>query len=939
MEFLVAGDPESLLEQLPKLVSFKEAGLLSGRPSEIGQFFHDYTVGSASVQANVAEGGLKIDLSAVFDGKPGDEFPDEFSTRFIYSNSDKPFPDDGSNSDIRWSLYGNYARLYQLDGGERGSALDGLIARRPDSYELRKFKDETAAPTVTRYEPRMDRLDEPILMPTVIRVDMMFSLVARLAHQGRGTKDYPYQLHMMYLPIITLHNPYNAPLKCKGLQVEFSNVPIGFQFVINGRAATQGGLVPFNRLYIGDVAQKAFAVTLSNSQSTESEVVMGPGETLIFGTPFNPNATWASELETNGRAMFDWANNRTSNVKMVSGLITGPADGIGFDIDWLAPNPREAWVNARRNEGVLLLGINDRVALRYGPLTPEAANGVFSITTRMSEGGSTQTNSEKREFGRTQFIYNNDATLTPLLAEGTSPRYTEKRSFPMDFPPAGSPPLRTSGLVEQDNTPFRNYVKARPFTVFSVGAKTTVESFTKSRPIADNGMVFHMATCDFRESVSQGSKPLEFALVPVENGSSAIESDGKKAFFFGGHGSTNGTTTAAIYEVPLAPLQSIAQLRHANGASLAQEPFVTYSVGESRAHPAIPAEHSFSRLDGGRVLLDHSWLANSSLWDRYWFSTLSTLQGPAYSEGSSMSRSKLANRFFAQKRDLPNARNMPYFPAGVPQTPESAAESALESNGRMAAAYVMTKGGFNANSTSVRAWEAVLSGLSNEEIAIVVGGGEDGGNAPFPRLRRPVFGRNSSDVSSKEKLWSSYRALEKDEIKLLAEKIVDEVRKRGPFLSMSDFVNRRLGASGELTNSGAIQAALDKSGVNAIMESNARQVTTEEVSGYGWRNPDAVWGNTGAGAPGEISQGDVLSAIGSFMTVRSDTFVVRCCGDARDRNGKILARAVCEATVQRVADYVETVEMPDAVPTQQANIRFGRRFEIMAFRWLKPNEI
>jgi hypothetical protein len=52
-----------------------------------------------------------------------------------------------------------------------------------------------------------------------------------------------------------------------------------------------------------------------------------------------------------------------------------------------------------------------------------------------------------------------------------------------------------------------------------------------------------------------------------------------------------------------------------------------------------------------------------------------------------------------------------------------------------------------------------------------------------------------------------------------------------------------------------------------------------------------------------------------------------------------VARAWCEATVQRFPEYLDPADAPEAIATSEANIRFGRRFEIIAFRWLSPGEI
>ena len=51
--------------------------------------------------------------------------------------------------------------------------------------------------------------------------------------------------------------------------------------------------------------------------------------------------------------------------------------------------------------------------------------------------------------------------------------------------------------------------------------------------------------------------------------------------------------------------------------------------------------------------------------------------------------------------------------------------------------------------------------------------------------------------------------LTRDELEALASGIVREVKRRGPFLSLAEFVNRRLGQESDLTLKGAVQAAID----------------------------------------------------------------------------------------------------------------------------------
>jgi hypothetical protein len=78
------------------------------------------------------------------------------------------------------------------------------------------------------------------------------------------------------------------------------------------------------------------------------------------------------------------------------------------------------------------------------------------------------------------------------------------------------------------------------------------------------------------------------------------------------------------------------------------------------------------------------------------------------------------------------------------------------------------------------------------------------------------------------------------------------------------------------------------------------------------------------------------------MTVRSDTFTIRAYGEAKSpAGGKVLARAWCEATVQRYPDPVPNPQSDEGFLSELARpgSEFGRRFGITSFRWLNPQEI
>ncbi len=359
-------------------------------------------------------------------------------------------------------------------------------------------------------------------------------------------------------------------------------------------------------------------------------------------------------------------------------------------------------------------------------------------------------------------------------------------------------------------------------------------------------------------------------------------------------------------------------------------------------------------------LLDHSVLANHALYDRFYFSTFATR--------GSETPDAVFEKFMKGTTPLPSQAFQPYRPGGKSVADAKAelfaAGKPKDDAYKTAAEYQMIQGPFNVNSTSVQAWKAVLASMNKSEIVTLwaktnkierkkatgvpilgmslLNGGVTGGAADFTKI---------DDAKTND--WNGHRELTEPELETLATKIVDEVRSRGPFLSMSEFVNRRIGANGPLTRRGALEAAIAESKINDNFFKNnpggpkVTDIALTDISDakiYKYNTPEVVTGNPAAGAPGWISQGDLLRILEPAATVRGDTFVIRVCGEAWDPNGKVTARAYAEAVVQRVPEYVDPVDRPSLnaytdTTAAKANKTFGRRINLVSFRWLSGNEI
>ncbi len=937
-------DFEATTENVAKMVTSGSADLQLGKGS-YGKLTPDLTVWSASLMTNPVEGGLKRDLSSLFSRALSSQ---EKAIR-IFNDAGFATGDGDPYLSNLASYHNLYDKIGDTIGGIRPDAA-GIAASVPQGFEPAPYDSRSRT-----YLPKAQALKEPILAPSVLRVDIIFSLITRDVHGGRAAnlraQGRPYMLHLMYLPVVTLHNPYNVPLSFDSVKLTFQDIPIGFQFLVDNQPVTHG-LVPLNGLYnAADGASnttKNFGITLKSAVGNATQPIrMLPGQTKLFGTPkVPPTWKWADESPgagLDGVALFDWnlGRNFTSDFNMAPTLIAPPTTSCGFDVDWLSPRSMQtaAGVANGGGEGLIALRGTEQVGVRFGPFAPTVANNSFSILTEVKTGGAL------KKVGALRVNYQSARRLEEVLEEGTSLRFPNPRSFPETYPKRPDDPAVTvTSLYQSNNDPVSSYQNPDPFVIFSISGKTTKESFVPNRPFADGTTAPMIAKVDFSANKDlAGDVPIEMIMMPIRGGSMAIEEirGTQEGFFFGGHGRNNGMPRATFFEVPQVPMQSLAQLRHANLGATGFHPNVTYTIGESLASPLIGTDKVKSTWPSDNSeMLDKIWLTNAAMWDRYFFSTIAPQNSAAFGS-QPKTVATVVDEFVSGDAKLLNRRMTPL----ISGDPAESASALTSTNGWMvAAAHMMEQGGFNVNSLSVDGWTSILSALRGADISTVAGiENTDDEVVPFPRVRRPSSGGIDGSAVDVDLRWQGFRSLTEAQVKTLAENLVTEIRDRGPFLSLSEFVNRRLGGSSDdLALRGAVQAAIMKSDLNDPIEMDGLELSASNMGNHKYVSANAAFGNNSVFAPGSISQGDIMSVIGSHVTVRGDTFAIRCYGDATDKkDGKILARAWCEAVVQRVPEFVDSTDSPDTITGDltEANAAFGRRFEIISFRWLAPDEV
>jgi hypothetical protein len=765
------------------------------------------------------------------------------------------------------------------------------------------------------YDLRLDVLDDGKLTPRTGTADApgISPVIAMFKYGFAGGVDYDNRILVNLYPQLVLYNPYSVTLEGRdygavffgnqmtrqedGLGKEFRSMPIAV-----------GGLdKAFHADGINYEIAKSFTYPFDLNQRTDLE---GPGPSPKDNPPGAPRFRVECPDIPPGAAVVCTPRQRApydryadENVALAPGyrpysfvwhtnvflkentLGTAQTDSINWTIFEQTTHPvffDVALVDDLSASGVLKLAPRDDGVQRYlyRRMDDDFRQHVFQLTGRIP-------------FRKTGYTY-------PMSA-------TYYCGNPNPNPGAEFAWAAYSFMAASES----NHFNIRPYVHFNPRAKE-LDPRDIDTSYGDHGHYFYnmYGGVDF--------PPMEFY-------------DGEtKAYIGGGYTSTDGGVESfVLYDVPrdAAGLYSLGQLQHMQIGDHFDEP--GYAIGNSWASPHIAREAYYS--EGGGItagydfgsgeaneyvgdidysVVDVSYLLNTALWDGYFFSTL---QHPGTAGDDSL--------------------HQPVNPRYVFNSP---VRDETFSDEKTNAASLYVNGAFNVNSVSVVAWQALLSGLHGAVLGYLQ---PDPLDYPFFRTTVPLEG--SADP------WAGFRELtgpgDNSQINALARTIVEEVKTRGPFVSLADFINRRLVADNEDAQGhglkGALQAAIDRTDINQTVPGT--EIT--EANTLAFLKPAHVVGSTGDGISGYLSQADVLTAIAPLLTVRSDTFVIRSYGDTvNPLTGVVEGRAWCEAVVQRMPDYVDArANAPgdDPADLNPENASYGRRYEIISFRWLHPEEV
>lgn len=861
---------------LGNLVSGMTVDLLPGSQSKLADDTTSSTVWSEGLLTDVRNGGFRKDLSLNFH-KPESGDP----ATVLYRQGARRginFRELRTFHEVSSRLTYDASRFPHSDGGRLNSKVPVMVGKPVQA-------DAATDPNFA------------YLRPVMIRAAWHISAFSR----KEGTATNPsYRLFIVLEPIIWLWNPFDVNLVMQPgghLTVRCWGLP----YDVNIKAGSTNRTVHFNNIRPPSSGGNNTNIAMEIGQTTP--VVMRPGEVLIF---------------SRGRQ----ATTPTDKFDRFEGKLGWSTTG-GFSL----------------NTGVVVNGASP-VTLSLKPSTTRGATQ-WGLIEFLSYVGTDSANQ-----------YWNGGLMIDRSGFGSA--VTAK-----DFPKAmfNEVPDRTFSSAA-------NLTEPQPVAVFSYLARTEREGALKSRYLArlnPGAMGFdHQAT----DANSLQSLPYEPFMQALSGGlDRSFDFNEGKGFFGASYKADNGQSHLVTHSIPRERPITLGAFQHAiaNGVEKWNftgpgagdfhdrilQPSVTQAIGNSFAPPSIAPDKTSGTFNG-MPAADHSWLANDALWDQWFVSSLAARNAPHHGSETATARSLFEGLVGKNGPSLP-LPNRHYLYAG--QDPEADVAELFNSATPKddahlkVASLLRIHGAFNINSTDPAAWLAMFRSTQGLQVPVEP---SDGTTSRWETAENPLAGLlvpkgsgvESSDLAdpSSQDQWTGYRDPSDDELQELANAMVAEVRKRGPFLSLADFVNRRLVSDPELASRGALQAALDRS-INKILESGNRS-SGGGMAGVAFAGAD--FGSLMTHVPGHVKQGDILTTLGSKLSPRSDTFTIRAYGEARSATGTLLASARCEAVIQRSADYIDAADMRDILPaslTREANKRFGRQFTIRAFRWLSQNEL
>jgi type II secretory pathway pseudopilin PulG len=975
-----------------KLITTQTLSQADVTQEKVQDHFFDLTAASRGVLTSVRAGHLKKDLSLLFEGNKSNlPTPYRFNTGDVREPSIRPMSSEIASKPVlkerhfaSWTSMRHFYRMYRQDNDEEARSFDegGTDESKTTGLDWQGSKPFTKC-NVNRANSSWGGQDTYHRFPVLTNLTLILGLKTR-----PSTPADTYQLDYVVTPVYVYWNPYNVEMR----------VPVG-------SLATRCYLMQVQPLlgqyYHGDTIKKSDYIMNFNDddvfvmERTSSEIVFKPGEFRIytaepgaftkgatyvdvypgfepdsFGGLFDdrlgkakesdkPNLeiTFSSHAMSNNLFNSRHGNTPGSMVNQEMWSKTSQSEAarstlpFNFHVDWLNTSPAQATARITQ-QGFRPKWIFDQDVLPVGYIQLV----LKSMAPHEHSSISWAKDWRCRNWIQAPPFYLGKGLY---MSEDEEIAHTQRMDCPYEFrfgPLGGS-----GGDVDQ--------------VIQHLGDNALLS--TQERITA--APLLELPTAPIGSLAGFSGMRIEPGWVDI----SLLNPDWKKVTGVSGRRDTSGGAND----------KEATCLYFGESKAWAYQSGVTGpGIGNSFLHPMIPRTDVYRFLNNSVSMQtrdfqapaknnaaidtkaycdywDHVLLLNDALWDDYFVSSLADQTRPGASAGASLGENiqKLVNG-----EDLANSRYMPYLNGRSASAVKDALDD--EEGYLKAASHLMVDGMFNVNSTSVDAWHALFAGIRERKLVYRAGSGSlqtvtvSSDNIAISRFNTETTDKDGSDPEFGVKrddnmlAWSGVRFLSNDQLRKLAEECVKQVKLRGPFLNFSEFINRRL-SNDDLGTMGALQSAIDYDDNNPdsgsinynFKNSSDFMLKSSDLGSNSYATPEAAVGSRFAGIPGYVIQSDLLKPIANTLSVRDDTFRIRTYGEALDKSGNIIARAWCEAIVQRYPEYSDAGNDPE-VPARTMNAsgefsdidnselnasnrRFGRKFQIESFRWLSGSEI
>jgi hypothetical protein len=962
------------------------------------EFFHDFTVHSSGVLANTKDGGLKRDLSTALLNLPSDMRGPMFEP----AGGSVALGDPGGP---KWEQLADYFSEAKSGGG------DQIDFRMPTPDQV------GVSPVVTRFNYVVQVFAERL------------STASNAVGYIDQVTDYNYYVGMF--PLITLWNPYDKPMSFPDLGLQFD-----MRGIVLREKPAGGDLVAMvlPRNSISQVRDQGWRRMIG---MTIGKGIIPAGTAVNYTPPINSKI---SLTDASKNVLKQGASD-----KLIRGFFYGPtnianapkASGKAFFVDnnGLSSsnviNRRPIPFGSSRDVGKNA----DEITSNYATSTNFTATGGGHWSTIINLYASPSLDKEERfftltgpGFGKIYFYNGNSGALNKL------PRVIVLNNL-------GASSSTISGVGTSVSASYDDYsdFDLQEINQLAGGLANVVaiKNFPKLVPGSDKedparginllSQFNPRATKSYRQVHMEEAKKdasnkgawkeanmgyVQYASGPYTQwmpdmyrnwvgGTDAQYSD----IGLGNSSSTEGSDKMVLFEAPTRPPVNIGQLMHANLLNTSEisnqfESVPGWTTNHQQVHtaPAYAIGNSIANVHLPLTETRLSVVRDSAMFDQRlnWWHASTNIKGSVYDYSYELNNA-LWDEYFFSGLDPDNVE----FPLPDSQIKRRSISEGVNANAqenelkneRLAAAHLMLDGAFNINSTSVAAWESIL-GAMRDIYTLGDGVSEPEQLHNYSRFVSPIMestaspfsdpdigSSNVSYSSDSEAIMAGYRSLTDKEIAKLAEKLVDEIRRRSsvkehPFLSLSSLVNRSIdqddfdgpAARKRFMYTGALQSAIDQSGLNGRTPFNVLGESQSDNDGL-WEDGYVYEPYIGAastasspytpyledsvaaiedrplmeGAPGFLTQADVLSKIGGKLNARSDTFMILSYGNSTEPfTGSSEAESYFELVVQRVPEYLDSSgNTPDTEPDSLSplNEEFGRRYEIVSQRWINKGDI